>query len=81
DEDTITNHGAQKPAALYERAFINHGRGGDWIYDPFVGSGTALIAAERTGRRSLVMDIDPTYCDVAVKRWEEFVGAKAERAA
>lgn len=80
DEDTITNHGAQKPIMLYERAFANHGDRGDTVYDPFVGSGTALIAAERTGRRCYAMDIDPTYADVAVKRWESYTGRTAERA-
>jgi len=52
---------------------------GEIIYEPFVGSGTAIIAAEKTGRRCYGMDIDPKYCDVAVKRWEEYTSSKAKR--
>ena len=44
--------------------------------DPFAGSGTTLIAAERTGQRGFGMELDPTYCDVAVTRWERFTGRK-----
>ena len=49
------------------------------VYDPFLGSGTTLIAAERLGRRCFGMEIAPEYCDVVVKRWEEFTGKKAKR--
>lgn len=52
---------------------------GETVYEPFVGSGTAIIAAEKTGRRCFAMEIDPKYCDVAVKRWEDFTGGKARR--
>ncbi len=47
------------------------------ILDPFGGSGTALIAAEKTGRRARVVEIDPYYCDVAIRRWESFSGKQA----
>ena len=50
----------------------------DLIYDPFAGSGTAVIAAQQTGRRCVTMEIDPGYCDVIVERWEKFTGCKAE---
>ena len=56
----------------------NHGKRGDYVYDPFVGSGTSLIAAEQTGRRCLAVEIDPRYCDVVVQRWQNFTGQKAE---
>jgi DNA modification methylase len=49
------------------------------IYDPFLGSGTTLIACEKTNRKCYGMEIDPHYCDVIVKRWEEYTGNKAER--
>ena len=48
------------------------------MYDPFVGSGTSLIAAEQTGRRCLAVELDPVYCDVVVQRWQNFTGKKAE---
>jgi DNA modification methylase len=50
---------------------------GDVTYDPFVGSGTTIIAAERLGRRCYAMEIEPRYCDVAIKRWEDYTGQKA----
>jgi DNA modification methylase len=75
EEDTATNHGTQKPVECMERPLRNHS--GD-VYDPFLGSGTTLIAAERLGRRCYGMEIEPKYVDVAVKRWEAFTGQKAE---
>jgi DNA modification methylase len=48
------------------------------VFDPFLGSGTTLIAAEKTGRTCYGMELDPKYCDVIVKRWEDFTGKKAE---
>ncbi len=76
-EDGKTNHSTQKPVELFERPMRNHGDRGRHVYDPFVGSGTAVIAAERCGWRCLAMDVDPVYVDVAVKRWEDFTGKKA----
>jgi DNA modification methylase len=74
--DGATNHGTQKPIEAMERPLRNHE--GD-VYDPFVGSGTTIIAAERLERRCYAMDIDPAYVDVAVARWEQFTGGKATR--
>jgi DNA modification methylase len=55
----------------------NSSRSGDVVLDPFLGSGSTLIAAERLGRRCFGIDIDPRYVDVAVQRWERYTGAKA----
>jgi DNA modification methylase len=49
------------------------------IYEPFGGSGTGIIAAEKTGRKCYAMEMSPAYCDVIVKRWEEATGKKAQR--
>ena len=59
-----------------QRAIHNHK--GD-VYDPFVGSGTTIIAAEQEHRRCYALEIDPAYVDVSVKRWEDFTGRKATR--
>ena len=73
------DHPAQKPLVLFETPIRNHLRAGEALYDPFLGSGTALIAAERTGTRAYGMEIDPVYVEVALRRWEQFSGATAER--
>jgi DNA modification methylase len=77
DENTPTGHSTQKPVRLFERAILNHTAAGDAIYDPFVGSGTALIAAQKTGRRAYVMDLDPVYVQTTIDRWEAYTGKKA----
>ena len=71
-------HPTQKPIALAEWCFENYGNP-QIILDPFLGSGTTLIAAQKTGRKCYGIEIDPIYCDVIVKRWEDFTGKKAER--
>lgn len=70
-----TGHSTQKPVECMETPLKNHK--GD-VYDPFLGSGSTLIAAEKTGRKCYGMELDPKYCDVIVKRWEDFTGKKAE---
>ena len=75
-----TKHGTQKPVECMERPIRNHGDKSDAVYDPFVGSGTTIIAAERQKRACYAMDIDPIYVDVAVQRWENYTGKKAQRA-
>jgi DNA modification methylase len=70
-------HPTMKPVELVERAINNSSRRGDVVLDPFGGSGTTLIAAERTGRIARLAELDPKYVDVIVKRWEDFTGGKA----
>ena len=72
-----TGHAAQKPVEIMRRPILNHTRQGEACYDPFLGSGTTLIAAESIGRTCYGIDIDPRYVDVAVQRWEQFAGRKA----
>jgi DNA modification methylase len=71
------DHPTQKPVALYTRPFENHTIGGDSIYEPFCGSGTAIIAGEMVGRRIHAIEIDPKFVDVAVLRWQNFTGNAA----
>ena len=70
-------HITQKPVELFERPMSNHTERGVVVFDGFVGSGTTIIAAERLGRRCYAMEIEPRYCDVAIKRWEDYTGEKA----
>jgi len=72
-------HLTEKPVELAVRAMTYSSKPGENVLDLFGGSGSTLIAAEKTGRRAFLMEIDPLYCDVIVKRWEEFTGSKAER--
>ena len=68
-----------KPVELVERAIRNSSRPGDSVLDPFAGSGTTLIAAEKSGRRAWLMELDPKYVDVIVRRWQEWSGKQATR--
>lgn len=76
-EEPKVDHPTQKPVALYEAPIANHLRRGDAVYDPFLGSGTTLVAAERLGRRCYALEIDPRYVQVAVERWQAFIGQTA----
>ena len=78
-ENAVTGHGTQKPVRLFEIPILNHTRNGDAIYDPFCGSGTALIAAQKTGRRCVALELAPEYVQAIVDRWEAFTGERAER--
>jgi len=73
------DHPTQKPLVLFKTPIRNHLRAGEALYEPFCGSGTALVAAERTGTRCYAMEIDPIYVEVALRRWERFSGQIAER--
>ena len=68
-----------KPVDLITKAINNSSLKDNIVLDPFLGSGSTLIAAEKTNRKCYGMELDPNYCDVIVKRWEEFTGKKAER--
>ena len=73
-------HPTMKPVALFEYQLLNNTKGGDIVLDSFGGSGTTLIAAEKNGRTAMIMELDPRYCDVIVKRWQEFTGKQATHA-
>jgi DNA modification methylase len=73
-------HPTMKPVALVERAIVNSSKSRDLILDPFGGSGTTMIACEKTGRRACLMELEPRYVDVIVRRWQEFSGQQATRA-
>jgi site-specific DNA-methyltransferase (adenine-specific) len=70
-------HPTMKPVALFAYQMLNNTKGGDVVLDSFGGSGTTLIAAEEHGRYARLMELDPKYCDVIVKRWQDFTGHKA----
>ncbi len=70
-------HPTMKPVALVERAIRNSSKHRDTVLDPFGGSGTTMIAAERTGRQAVLLEIDPAYVDVIVRRWEDTNGQPA----
>lgn len=70
-------HPTMKPVALFEYQLLNNTKGGDTVLDSFGGSGTTMIAAEKNGRLSRLMELDPKYCDVIIKRWQDFTGKTA----
>jgi DNA modification methylase len=72
-------HPTMKPVELVERAVQNSSKSRDIVLDCFGGSGTTMIACEKSGRQARLIELDPKYCDVIVKRWEDFTGKKAER--
>ena len=73
-------HPTMKPVELFEYQMLNNTKGADIVLDSFGGSGTTMIAAEKHGRHSRLMELDPKYCDVIVKRWQDFTGQKAVHA-
>ena len=70
-------HPTQKPVELIEKAVNNSSKSGDTILDVFGGSGSTMIACEKTNRINYSMELDPKYCDVIVKRWQDFTGQQA----
>lgn len=72
-----TGHGTQKPVEIMARPILNHTRPGDRVYDPFLGSGTTMIAAEQAGRICHGIELNPIYVDVAIKRWQAATGLTA----
>src|ERR1700674_3853103 len=76
-EDAGHGHGTQKPVEGMRRPILNHTVAGAAVYDPFLGSGSTLVAAELTGRACYGLEIDPRYCDVIVERWQKLTGKQA----
>lgn len=76
-DDAGHGHGTQKPVECMRRPIVNHSKPGDAVYEPFLGSGTTLIACEAEGRRCFGIELNPAYVDVVVKRWQEFSGQVA----
>jgi DNA modification methylase len=74
-----TGHSTQKPVECMRRPIVNNSEPGQSVYDPFLGSGTTLIAAEMEGRACYGMELSPAYVDVIVKRWETATGRTAIR--
>ena len=72
-------HPTMKPVELVERAIRNSSRPGNVVLDPFGGSGTTLIAAEKSGRQGRLIELDPKYVDVIVRRWQDWTGQQATR--
>jgi DNA modification methylase len=70
-------HPTMKPVELIERAIRNSSKSRDTVLDPFAGSGSTLIACEKTGRQARLIELEPRYCDVAVVRWCHFTGGPA----
>ena len=67
-----------KPVGLLRNLVLNSSRVGDIVYDPFVGSGSTLLACEQTKRKCLAIELDPAYCQVVIDRWEKLTGGTAK---
>jgi DNA methylase len=80
-DEVATGHGTQKPVDLMRKPILNHLERGEVVYDPFLGSGTTLLAADGLERVCYGIEIDPSYVDVAIERWQKAVGEKAVLAA
>ena len=78
DKERVEGHTTPKPVELIGNALDNSSKGGDIVLDLFGGSGTTAIAAEKNGRHSRLMELDPKYCDVIVVRWQDFTGKQAK---
>ena len=72
------DHPTMKPVPLIARMVFNSTRVGDRVLDPFAGSGSTMMACEQLGRRCIMMELDPVYCDVIIKRWEAYTGKRVE---
>jgi DNA modification methylase len=77
DKERVEGHTTPKPVELVSKAIGNSSKGGDTILDLFGGSGSTLIACEKNGRYARLMELDPKYCDVIVRRWQAFTGKQA----
>ena len=77
DADDFKSHPTSKPLKLIEEAIIDVTAAGEWVLDPFLGSGSTLLAAERTRRRCLGLEVSPAYVDLSVRRWQTMTGEPA----
>jgi DNA modification methylase len=77
DDDMATVHGTQKPMECMLRPILNNSARGDTVYEPFAGSGTTFIAAEKSDRRCVGIEIEPRYCDVIIERWQNVTSKRA----
>jgi DNA modification methylase len=75
--DELVMHPTVKPVALVADAIRDCSRRGGLILDPFAGSGSTVIASERTGRKARVIEIDSAYCDLILRRWQDYTGKRA----
>jgi DNA modification methylase len=78
-QDAETRHSTQKPVECMRRPMLNNSDAGQAVYEPFLGSGTTLMAAQSTGRVCYGVEIDPLFVDVVIRRWQAFTGDKARR--
>jgi DNA modification methylase len=78
--EELAMHPTVKPLALVADALKDASARGDIVLDPFGGSGTTLIAAEKTGRKARLIELDPLYCDVIIRRWEALTAQNAVHA-
>ncbi len=76
-QDAETVHGTQKPVECMRRPMLNNSNAGQAVYEPFMGSGTTLIAAESCGRSCIGIELNPSYVDIAVLRWQQLTGEQA----
>jgi DNA modification methylase len=72
-----TGHSTQKPVECMLRPMVNNSKAGEAVFDPFVGSGSTIIAAEMAGRNCLAIEINPAYVDVCIQRWQDFTEQQA----
>ncbi|RLC97991.1 MAG: DNA methylase, partial [Chloroflexi bacterium] len=70
-------HPTQKPCEVFDRPIISHTREGEVVLEPFSGSGTEIISAEKAGRRCFALELSPAFVDVAVRRWQNYTGKTA----
>ena len=77
--DAQTNHSTQKPVECMERPIRNNSKTGDLVYEPFSGSGTTIIACERTGRKCRAIELNPAYVAVAIQRWADATGKEPRK--
>lgn len=79
-DDSLAMHPTVKPVALVAEAIKDCSRRRQIVLDPFAGSGTTIIAAQKTGRQARVLELDPLYCDTIIRRWQTFTGKRARHA-